>query len=643
MQGVAVRIGVVTQHAFGAMVHHQRVVLSGGARVVGGDRRGIADVPHESLRHRGARFVGGRHGNEVLALHAGVGVIGCPVGKLPAERAGGRVEGQSAGYVVDRIRQHIAAVHVIEEAGQVVVDGIAVHVALVVQGNRGGRVVRAGDFNREGGGAGAAFAVRDGVGDRASRFLADGQALEGRTGVKAVGAVGVQGEGAAVGASHGRAHVGCLAVDLRDGQRVAIRIGVVGQHAVLGIHAEGGVFVGRAAVIDGGRRRVLDVPREVLRDRSAALVGGGDGDGVDALDTTLRGRVVQRAGDDAGRRINGQSGRQTGSRVGQHIASVDVRELLGDIDRGDGLAVIAGLVAQRHARGQDGGVVGAGHRHAQGRGAGAAFAVGDGVGDRAGRLLASGQVLEGRTRVEAVGAVSVQGEGAAVGAGYGRAHVGCLAVDLRDGQRVAVRIGVVRQHAVLGVNVQAGVFVRCAVVVRGGRSGIADVPCELLRGRGAGRIRRGHDYGVDAVGAALGSGMIDRAGDDAGVRIDGQARRQAGGAERQLVAGVGVRETIRHVVADFRLGVDAGLVGQRGGHGTIVGAGYRHDDGRRGGRPAGVRDGVRDGAGGRFADGQVVVLAARCEHIAAVGLDDEGAARGAQHADAARNHRAAID
>ncbi|MNS69500.1 hypothetical protein D3C72_1028130 [compost metagenome] len=240
-----------------------------------------------------------------------------------------------------------------------------------------------------------------------------------------------------------------------------------------------------------------------MRHRRTALVSGGDGDGVDAVVAALRSRIIQRAGDEAGGRIDAQARGQAGGRVGQRIAGIDVRELLGDIDRGDGLAVIAGLVVQGHARGQDRGVVGAGYRHGQGCGRRAAFAVGDGVGDRAGRFLTSGQVLEGRTRVEAVGAVGVQGERAAVGAGYGRAHVGCLAVDLRDGQGIAVRIGVVRQHAVLGVNVQAGVFVRCAVVVRGGRSGIADVPCELLRGRGAGRIRRGHGDGVDAVGAAL--------------------------------------------------------------------------------------------------------------------------------------------
>ena len=446
-------------------------------------------------------------------------------------------------------------------------DGLAVVAGLVTQRHarsQDGSVVRAGDFHREGSGAGAAFAVRDGVGDRAGRFLANGQALEGRTGVEAVGTVGVQGEGAAVGAGYGRAHVGCLAVDLRDGQRVAVGIGVIRQHTVLGIHAEGGVFVGRAAVVSGRRGGVLDVPREVLRDGRAALVGGGDGDGVDALSTTLGRRIVQRAGDDAGGRINAQARGQAGGRVGQRIAGVHIRELLGDIDRRDGLAVVAGLVTQRHARSQDGSVVRAGDFHREGSGAGAAFAVRDGVGDRAGRFLANGQALEGRTGVEAVGTVGVQGEGAAVGAGYGRAHVGSLAVDLRDGQRVAVRIGVIRQHAILGVNAQAGVFVRGAAVVSGGWGGIGDVPCERLRGRGAGRIRRGNGYRVDAVGATLRGGMIDRAGDDAGVRIDGQTRRQAGGAERQLVAGVGIREAVRNVVTDVRLGIDAGLVGQCG-------------------------------------------------------------------------------
>ncbi|MNX82343.1 hypothetical protein D3C86_1140690 [compost metagenome] len=137
--------------------------------------------------------------------------------------------------------------------------------------------------------------------------------------------------------------------------------------------------------------------------------------------------------------------------------------------------------------------------------------------------------------------------------------------------------------------------------------------------------------------------MIDGAGDDAGDRIDAQARRQAGGAERQLVAGIRVREPVRNVIADFRLGIDAGLVGKRGRNGTVVGAGDRHDHGRGGRRAAGVRDGVRNGAGGGFAHGQVIVLATRREHIAAVGLDDKGAARGAKHADAVGRHRTAAD
>src|SRR5690606_2754042 len=101
------------------------------------------------------------------------------------------------------------------------------------------------------------------------------------------------------------------------------------------------VLVGRAAVIGGGRGEVLDVPREVLRDRGAALVGSRDGDGVDAVLTALRSRIVERAGNDAGRRINGQARGQTGGRVGQRIAGVHIRELARDVDRGDGLAVVA--------------------------------------------------------------------------------------------------------------------------------------------------------------------------------------------------------------------------------------------------------------------------------------------------------------
>ena len=381
MQGVAVRVAVVAQHAFGDVVHDQHVVLTGGVGVVSGDRLGVAHLPDKALRHRGARFVGGRHVDEVFALHAGVGVIGDPVGEGARERAGLAVEGQAAGQVVGRVRQHVAIVDVAEEAGDGVVDGITVHAALVVQRDGRGRVVRAEDRDRQRRGAGAAFAVRHRVGDRARGAFARGQILEVGAGIETVGTVGVQREGATAQASHGRADVGRLAIDQRHLQRVTVRIGVIGQHAVPGADVERGVFVGLALVFDGGGGRVLDVPREVLRHRGAALVGRRDGDRVDALVAALRGGPVQRAGNDAGGRIDRQARRQPGGRVGQRIAVVDVAELAGDVDRSDGGTVVAGLVGQRDFRRQRRGVVRARDGDRQGGGRRAALAVRHLVGD----------------------------------------------------------------------------------------------------------------------------------------------------------------------------------------------------------------------------------------------------------------------
>ncbi|MNX83822.1 hypothetical protein D3C86_1156000 [compost metagenome] len=173
------------------------------------------------------------------------------------------------------------------------------------------------------------------------------------------------------------------------------------------------------------------------------------------------------------------------------------------------------------------------------------MAVGDGIGDRRGRLFAGCQVLEDRTRVERIGTIGVKREGAAVGAGHGGADAGRAVVDLRDNQLVAVRIRVIGQHAAARGEVERGVLIGGAGVIDGGRA--------------------------------------------------------------------------------------------------VVGARDRHDDRRGGGGAARVRDGVGDGAGGRLADGQVVVMATRREDVAAVGLDDERAAIGAGDADAAGSHGTAAD
>ncbi|MHC3910969.1 hypothetical protein ACMZ4X_04225 [Achromobacter marplatensis] len=643
-QAVVIRVSVVAKHAFGAMLDHQRVVFRRGAAVIGRNRRGVTHVPDEGLGDRRAGLVGGRHRDEVFALHARIGVVRRPVGERAGERAGGGIEHQTAGNMVDGVGQDIVVVQVAECAGDVVGDGIAIHVALVLQRDRGGSVIRARYLDRQRGDAGATFTVRDRIGNVAGRRLAGGQVLEANTRIERIGAVGIQGERAAAYARDRFAHVAGNAVDGGHNQRVAVRITVVGQHAGAGIRdIQDRVFVRLAGIVNGYGGRVRDVPGEILRHRGAALVRSGDGDGVDPVVSALRSGMVQGAGNDAGDRVDGQARGQPVGLVREGVVIVGVGELAGDVDRGDGLRVGAVLVFQGDARGQDRGVIGAGDRDSQAGRAGAAFAVRDRVGDGTGGRLARAQRVERGARVERIGSVGVQGERAAMRTGYGGAYVGGDAVNLRDGQRIAIRILVVGQHPVLGSDGQRRVFAgRTSIVIGRGR-GIGHVPVERLGGRRTGGVRGGDGDGVDAVFSALRRGMVNGAADDSGDRVDAQPRRKAGRGVGQLVAGVLIREVAGDVVAHFRLGVDAGGVRNDGRDRTVISPRDRDDNSRRGGGAAWVRDGVRDRAGGRLALGQVVILPARREDVAAIWLDGERAAIAADDGDAARGHGTAAD
>ncbi|CAB3704129.1 hypothetical protein LMG26852_05342 [Achromobacter aegrifaciens] len=580
--GIAVRIAVVAQHAFGNVVNDQGLVFTGGAFVIGGDRDGVAHGPDEGLGDGCARLVGGGDGDEVLALDARVGVIGRPVGELAGEGAGGGVELQAAGDVVDRVDQGVAVVEVAEEAGQVVVDDIAVHVVLVLQGNCGRRVVGAGDFDRQRGGAGAALAVRDGIGDRAGRRLARGQVLEGIAGIERVRAVGIQGERAAVGAGRRRAHVASGAVDLRHGQGVAVRVHVVGQDAVLGADVERGVFVGGAVIIGRRRRRVGDVPVEVLGSRGAGRVGGGHRHRVDAIVAALRGGMVDGAGDDAGVRVDGQAGRQAGGGKGELVAGVRVREMAGDV------VAHAGLGVDARGVGDGGGhraVVGAGDRHDDVRRGGGAAGIRDGVRNGTGGRFAHGQVAVFVTRVEDVAAVGQDREGAAVAAvdrDAGRGHG--AAADRDDRQRVAIGIRVVQQQVAAHQAVlfaAAGIVQRVGRGVDGGRSGFivaagagaGQAGQDLLATAGVrvGQVERGggfQDAGQAHEAAAAG---IAAAGHDGsgGIQFIERVAAVAQGGQQAVGVGAGGRSHSRF----GRVGQGAGHVA---GHGNL--AAFADDD-----------------------------------------------------------------
>ncbi|CAM3548352.1 hypothetical protein BOSP111201_11715 [Bordetella sputigena] len=301
-----------------------------------------------------------------------------------------------------------------------------------------------------------------------------------------------------------------------------------------------------------------------------------------------------------------------------------------------------GIRAGFAARGDDGHVVGAGHRQGQRRDRRTAFAVGNRVVDGGGLGLARRQALEILARVERIRAVRANCERAAGGTRHDdafRRHIPVAGAHHR--QRVAVWIDVAAgtlRIASQDVAGYASVFRRRGGVIDGQRARVGNVPVESLGDRGAAGVGRGDRDLIHAIVAALRSGMVDGAGDHAGVRVDRQAGRQAVGRVGQLVAVVDIREVAGHIDIDVLLGIDAVDVVDRGGGRRVVQAVHRHGDGRGGRIAEGIGNRIGQRAGRGLADAQVVIRIARIEDVAAIREHRERAAGRAGHLHATRRH-----
>ena len=201
------------------------------------------------------------------------------------------------------------------------------------------------------------------------------------------------------------------AVGLRDAhqrQRIAVRVGVVGQHRNGHGHAPGA----GSRVIGRGRREVDD--------------GDGDGGG---------GTATVAIGDGVGDRRSAVIGRGEGQ---VRAARIDAHDAASRDRVGDGQRVVVGVtvIAQRvnHLRdvvGATNSVIGrtrraVGHTDSDEGGVGAALTVGHGVGQDAGAEITAIRCEDHIRAVHAGGAVGLR--------------------DAHQRQRIAVRVGVVGQH-----------------------------------------------------------------------------------------------------------------------------------------------------------------------------------------------------
>ena len=565
-QCVAIGIDVVRQHRNG-----DGRVFGDGDAVVRRDRRDIGHFPGEAERRGSAAAIVGGDGDGIDAAVHLAGRIVDRAGDLAGHGIDAEAGGQADGGVGQRI-----AVRIGEGRGGRDADRVGIVVCLV--GDRAhdhGRIVHFANGNQHDGGVEAAVAVAHLIGDRV-------RAAE--IGVRGVGdrTVGVDDHGA-VGSARAA-----------DGQRIAVRIGIVRQH----VDGNGRVFQRGGGIVRSHGRRVGDVERHRLRDGAPVSVIGGDGDGIDAAVHLARCRI-DRAGDQAGVRIDAEAGGQAGGAEGQVIA-VDVAEIAAG-SQGHAIRIVD--VLRRDGIGH-GVVVDRRHRDRCDCGRETAFAVADRVG-------------HGRSAVEirrrSVDELVAHDRCLADGSGHGH-----------QGQRIQVGIAVVPKH----VDRDRRVFRGGGRIVHRHGHRIVHGVGEGLRRAETAAIGGRHGHGVDAVarGAALRGGIVDRAGNDAGIGVDCQARGQAGNAVGQRVARVGIGEGTGRGDGCHHIRVERHLRRQRPDRrGRIVDRSHGDRDGRGRGAAFAVADLVGNRVG-------AVKIGIRRIGDRAVGIDDHGAVgRGCGH------------
>ena len=567
-----------------------------GVRAIGLDGEGAVVAAHDQVPHSG-RSTGNLGDGEGAAV--GVTVIQQQVGIFP-----GLVGGLAIGH-----RQLFA----FSDA------------ALVIGGHR--VLVGGGYRDREGGRSGGFEVVRHCVGDLGGAALVGFQVVEAGAGVKAVSAIGLHGESAAVAARHRGA--GAYAADSGDFEagggavRVAViqqqvRIDAAGAGLAIG-HGEGGTAGDGAGIVPGHRRRVdaLHHDREGGRGDAAKTISDGVSEGGYGGRAAAGEGVIFAIGVKSVAAI-GVDGEQTLA-VATRNRPPDIGGAAADMGDGEGVAVGVAVIAKQAVVDRGGGqvaeavvirahrqqpvfpcqavvvagdglLIGAAHRDRQFAIAEAVVAIPHDIADPGSAGLDGFEVVKLAVGVKLPGAILVDRKQAAFGARDRLASVFHKAVDTFKRQGVAVRVAVIGQHA------------------RGG--GAADGP--VLDGLG--------EFGQDCGGGvyALVGGWVLGAGGAGGFLPGGGAGvvvgvRGGGSVGAGFVRGGFVRVRVRGSVRFGRAagfvrgavgvgragGVGAGFVRGRGGG---IGRGFvsaLDDDGDTGGGDAvGAGDGQGIGQGG---------------------------------------------
>ena len=235
----------------------------------------------------------------------------------------------------------------------------------------------------------------------------------------------------------------------------------------------------------------------------------------------LTGRRMDRSGDLACYRIDAQPSRQAACAVGQRI-TVHIVEIRGDIEHGDAVRIRVALVGNGVHRNRR--IVDRVHGDDQIGGIGAALAIADRIAHRRHRAVPVRRGSEGVCAIAAEReSADARDDNRVVAGGLSDAIHG----EADHIQGVHVRVGIVAQH----VAADGHVLVGDGAVVNGGRGRILHHPVEGLRDAPAMAVRCCNDDRVGAVRVAGGAGLagagVDRAADDARLRIQRQPFRQA--------------------------------------------------------------------------------------------------------------------
>ncbi len=292
-----------------------------------------------------------------------------------------------------------------------------------------------------------------------------------------------------------------LAVDLGDGQLVAVRIGVI----EAGVKSDGCIFKGGLHLAVGHWRVVgayhhVDVAGDgggavrhgVAEINRAAEVGRGhEGEGAVGVQADLADGVAHRVFQGHGRAH--RDGLAADGGDGERFA-IDIGVIGQHRDRHRGVEQRCVRIVHHHGR-----VVGASDGDGERGGGGLASRIGDGVGEDVGLALAIVQRLRGRVGRVGVRAVGLEGQRAPCG-GHRLAHGagGGAKAHGRHAQAVAIHIGVgahAADHTGGGRDGQCGVF-SGDVGVGGRHWRVVDAAHVQGDRRGAGGARRvGHGVG----------------------------------------------------------------------------------------------------------------------------------------------------